>query len=1811
MADLDAEFEATFGLGQQGAEPGASPDEFDTVFGAPSPEPELDISDTLERGFRTLGSNTADFFGQHELSEEISAGSPSPSFPNFRDIEGLGDAGSFIGERTLESLPQTGLAVLGGIGGFAVGGPIGAFLGAATASGIPLTGESRRAVIEGGGEGTLAQGAPAGVANTALELFPVAKVAKAMGLNKVFKDVGAEVMEENSSLVGEVLSRTKDVADIAATEGVVEAMQELNNKFNERFFNDKEVLALNAEDREELLQAFVGGAAGGTGIGATATTIGAVRDALPSKPSQPTVSPEAKQIQEDIQRTLKALDESENVIEVASKRFQENEEDGGLAFVAKERREGPGASIFGHHVREETDVGQDIRLRKLPVRVGVAEDGKPVYRARGELNVAADSPSRVVVAKLQDVQFGEQVVEARELEESLVSYTQGLLDKLGIQGMKVSLMDEHGFDNFTVFDELGSGTLGGFARGKESGAMVVANMAAIKERSENAEEFKAKLFETVSHEMGHAIINHQWEEIGGGIGNPKKGRVYKALVGEYREWLRDVSGLSVEDFFGKYDPPQSNKLRLEGLGKEDLQRPMVEWMQERTAAGFVGQNYFLSFDEYAAQQMARVATKQGRKLMSPEAQGFWQKMLQSLKALFEDGKDNFAPNTTFEAWVDGMFLRRELEELVERQLALGTPNEGTKQSASEIETQVDEQVDPDPQPIDGMEMGAIKLATLRLRMKVEEKAGLSDTDQTNGLTVSFLDRDGEEVGAVRARRLENGDYRVFDSFLFGPLRGDGLGAFLYNSLIAEARARGAKRVLSDGAVSASAQRVWESLGKQGYLIERSPAPLESTEEGLRTGDLSPMFVLDVQSPLQFTPPDESFIGEVIGKMGLGEASKQADEHGGVVLRFLKVAKLLTPLQLGELAATKGVLSPQKYMELVREFANTKMKQIEIADTIAQDWRKLGKTKSTQLGNFLFAVSDLSDSEGRRLTTDELEALRQTHKVDDETFAMWRRIDESFQNVLGNVERGLILDAATSYIADPARARAFRDAYMALSDEGSRLDLIEDFTGIPAIPDLGAPGDIVTNPLKVELDKIQSSIKGLQDKNYFPRSRLGQYTVTIKAGKAGQEWEGHVAEQAGETLGFYSYESKRERDAQLKAMRGEALAAGLSIVGSKMDTKVFAMMGMPDVLIQRIIADESMDLTQDQIRQLKDISLNLSPGKKFLRNLKKRRGIAGFSEDGLRVYANYMMSAANHLARVEHSKSMLQVLQEMDSAIQKATREGVGEIIDDLVQLKDYFREHFDYLMKPDNDWAQLRAVGFLWYLGFNVKSALVNLTQIPLVTYPVMSGRFGDENSLRAISKSYKSVTDWLRGKEGALTAEEEALIQQFREAGIIDESMVMELAGLGEEDVLKRAIPGFGLDNMISKVSYYGGMMFRLGEKYNRLVTAVAAFRAAREAGQGVEEATKTAREMIEKSQFEYAKWNRPEFMRGKKSVIFLFWQYMQHATFLFAGGAGKKTAARMWIMALLVAGIEGLPFWNTLVAMLDFGGTQAKKALGVANPRVALEEDIRELLLEITDKPDLVLRGASSYWGLGPAHLATLLGAPIPNVDIQGSLGFGSPVPFLDELFVGQGDPDEELGRFTAALLGPVGGMGLQAYRQISSTDPNVWKRVEKSMPVFAKNAMQGSRWLTEGRETFRGEGTFLNMDRPEDRVGAVMKALGFTPTRLSQKYFQVRAQQESTMFWTLRRQLLLEDFAYARAIQDREAQADVTKAIKKHNGEIRKNRALRGMGITGKDLSKSLKARQRSVQLRERGIPQSKRARPLAQEIGRLFPVEGEER
>ena len=894
---------------------------------------------------------------------------------------------------------------------------------------------------------------------------------------------------------------------------------------------------------------------------------------------------------------------------------------------------------------------------------------------------------------------------------------------------------------------------------------------------------------------------------------------------------------------------------------------------------------------------------------------------------------------------------------------------------------------------------------------------------------------------------------------------------------------------------------------------------------------------------------------------------------------------LSPLQL---AQRYGLEPIKRYMNIVDTWARTKSEIIQPADEVVGRWINQPKDQAQRISTALFETAAESDDLHRALTPNEEAAILRKHKLEGEALQIYQDVRNTFKSILARLEAGLKYNAALETIEDSDQAKAFvRQWNDAAQNKAAKMKLVEDLAVNPQ----------VSINLGRRMLEIEKDIDLLRNKNYFPYMRFGQWTVTVRATIDDQAYKGATYKK-GQNVQFWTFESKKEQEAFFRSEEADALRRQkFNLAMSKMEDTEFSFMGMPPSLIDAI--DKEVDLTSGQRDQLKDFFIKHSPGRAFLRHLLRRKGIEGFSYDAMRVYATYMMNAANHLARVEHFIDMDKALADLKGY--RDTFENASADSRGLMVLYNSFQKHRQYIMNPGNDLAKYRALGFMWYLGFNVKSAVVNSTQVPMVTYPYLAARHGDAASLGALIKASKDAFAVMRKQ--SLDPMEDKLVARGIKEGFLDESLATELAGISEGSALARILPQDKAHRLTNQTAYYGSFMFRMAEKFTRITAFLAAARLAKNTGVNEEGMYQAGKEAVRATLFEYAKWNRPEFMRGKKSIFFLFWTYMQNMAYTAFGGQGANTAMRIWLMLMLAGGLQGLPFMENLLDLIDFGKEKIKKTLGMKDPYSDLRTDIRNLLLEITDSPDIVMHGMSRYWGLGPLHLLELMGVPVPNTDVSGSISVGNVIPGIRELFAGEASPDERFGRTIAQIMGPVFGMPYMLWRASEDNNPDTWKRWERAMPSMIKAGSKAMRFATRGEEEFRGGGAVAKFDQNDmlNRAEEIAQGLGFTPTRIAQRYELSAAQQNIKEYYSVRRAMLLDDYAFLIQHRDPEAAADLRRAIHDFNTTA-PSPALR---ITADTLKRSLEQRQKLATAREQGTTLQKTYKPLYRETAQAYP------
>jgi hypothetical protein len=687
--------------------------------------------------------------------------------------------------------------------------------------------------------------------------------------------------------------------------------------------------------------------------------------------------------------------------------------------------------------------------------------------------------------------------------------------------------------------------------------------------------------------------------------------------------------------------------------------------------------------------------------------------------------------------------------------------------------------------------------------------------------------------------------------------------------------------------------------------------------------------------------------------------------------------------------------------------------------------------------------------------------------------------------------------------------------------------------------------------KARITKLRMAFESSRvDDPYFPLARFGRYFVTVR-------------DVDGTILSFSRREGAAERDrlaaemhrafphAKIETGVMEEAADLRSAMDPRLVAEIEELLGGADV------GPEIMDqIWQRYLETMPDLSIR----KRFIH----RKGTAGFQADALRSFANHMFHAAHQMARLKYGLE----LQELTNNAAEQARE--ADDTTKAMTLSNELKKRHIWVMNPTgSSVAQtMTSTAFVWYLGSTPAAALVNMTQTPMIGIPVLGGRFG--SLTKATAALMKAAADTVAGKgsivNAALKPDEKKAVEAFYESGLIDRTQAHDIAGVGET--------GVAYSPLRAKVMKVISWAFHRAEVWNREVTALAAYRMAKAAGQDDMTAIDTAHDLTWKTHFDYSNASRPRILQNdfaKVALVFrsyninMLYRIFRDVRQSLAGDtpqarreARYQLAGVMGMMSLF-AGTTGLFGFHIAMAL-------AGMLLGDKDDPFDFETRFRKDVLDILG-PELggvVLDGVPGhYFGIS---LTDRIGMPdiwfrSPNRDLQGEDEFNYWV--LDSLGA-------------TVSIAKDWFLGAKAI-----TEGNVERGLEAIMPKQIRDIMKAYRYVEEGLVSYKGD-TLIDPSRM-DGWDAIKQALGFTPAEVAETYDRNNALKNAESRVKRSRQVLLNRFATAHRLGDDEAQAAALAAIKEWNAKP----LNRDMAIKPDTLRESVQQRQRNTRKREDGV------------------------
>jgi len=780
----------------------------------------------------------------------------------------------------------------------------------------------------------------------------------------------------------------------------------------------------------------------------------------------------------------------------------------------------------------------------------------------------------------------------------------------------------------------------------------------------------------------------------------------------------------------------------------------------------------------------------------------------------------------------------------------------------------------------------------------------------------------------------------------------------------------------------------------------------------------------------------------------------------------------------------------------------------------------------------------------------------------DTLANYKRIsaEREYRRIMGSKEAAE--RATREHVA--RQLFAYRQLYTGKTDEELKA-LIESEIEQDAQKLIASGKETIdTATARVLADKkIESQFEQMIDP-YFPLKRFGRFWYKKGTGK---------------DMKFYMFESAYARnealkDARVKDPKGD-FASGNDV--RSMTTAALQNARLFEE-IKEMIGEVSANTPEEQkaklLDQASELFITTLPSQSIRNMFLHRKNVPGASADMVRSFAHAMFHLGYQQARFEYAPRMFD---SMEAARNFLSTQGIATTPEEDVTrrtLNDYLNEvqrRLDNVLSPMDQASWVTFVSNLGFINFltSPASAIVNMLAVPTIGYPVLAGPYGWGPARQAYSKYMKmlSGSGWKDelgnfdapsiGRNKNLTEVEKRAYQAFIDSGLIDISMTHDVAGLSEQ-------PSNDYTGRWHKVMTFAAFPFHKAERFNREVTAMAAFDLAYKSNGGnFEAAVEKAKNLTYKSMFDYSTANKPRYFQGDlPKVLLQFKQYAQHMTYLLFRTAyestnligqkeyeqlmaegktdeankvmkesielrkdARRTFAGMMGMSFLFAGTMGMPVWFIFS--------------GIANAFASVFGD---------DDDEYDVENWYKNW------LNSVFGGFVGDSIARGVVPQITGASLSDRMSTNLTDmwwrdtkrnQDEVTNTQNAIinLLGPSAGMIINSAEAVKRfNDGHVERAFETIAPAAIKNIMAGSRLASEGALTMKGDTLLENISAKE----AFLQMLGFSPERLAQRQaanIEAKSMEEALKS---RRQDYLNFLAMAYDAGDSDAVAKILEKI-----------------------------------------------------------------
>ena len=320
-----------------------------------------------------------------------------------------------------------------------------------------------------------------------------------------------------------------------------------------------------------------------------------------------------------------------------------------------------------------------------------------------------------------------------------------------------------------------------------------------------------------------------------------------------------------------------------------------------------------------------------------------------------------------------------------------------------------------------------------------------------------------------------------------------------------------------------------------------------------------------------------------------------------------------------------------------------------------------------------------------------------------------------------------------------------------------------------IQNSGVPGE--ASDSSTPKGKLMASIKrmyetGKQTEPYFPLMRYGQFWVRIGKGKQGKFYMFESqAEKEMFIKTWFRAEKKKDPSLNLDTLRqSNDIEDGNTITDARKNLETYTdllknifetieVSKLKPISVIDDFGNQKTSFTAIDAEKLKDdiyqLALHTLPNTNFRRKFIHRQGKEGFSKDIARNFATLSTDMAHQLARLKYSPEVMKAVDAAKAALEgNPDKARLGELVTEM-RIRAEMQAYPTRENSLGHRMANFANTAAFLYMMSNVKTAVSQLSAIPVFVAPVLASKHGAVRTAKALG-SFSAIWNSLGMRQTA-----------------------------------------------------------------------------------------------------------------------------------------------------------------------------------------------------------------------------------------------------------------------------------------------------------------------------------------------------------------------------------------------------------------------------------------------------------------------------